>query len=50
MLFLDFSAGYPESMHVAHILQNSTLYQRAEQGDILTGPVVDVDGHKIGPY
>ena len=42
-------------MHDARILQNSlaeqrTLYQRAEQGDILNGPVVDVDGHEIGPY
>ena len=55
ILFLDFSAGYPGSMHDARILQNSlaeqrTLYQRAEQGDILNGPVVDVDGHEIGPY
>ena len=50
MLFLDFSAGYPGSMHDAVILQNSTLYQRAEPGDILTGPVVDVDDHEIGPY
>jgi len=50
MLFLDFSAGYPGSMHDAHILRNSTLYHRAEQGDILTDPVVDVDGHEIGPY
>ena len=45
-----FSACYPGSMHGARILRNSTLYQRAEQGDILPGPVVDVDGHKIGPY
>ena len=50
MLFLDSSAGYPGSMHDARILRNSTLYQRAEQGDVLTGPVVDVDGHEIGPY
>ena len=50
ILFLDFSAGYPGSMHDARILRNNTLYQRAEQGDILTDPVVDVDGHEIGPY
>ena len=37
-------------MHGARILGNSTLYQRAEQGDVLPGPVVDVDGHEIGPY
>ena len=50
MLFLDFSAGYSGSMHDAVILQNSALYQRAERGDILSGPVVDVDDHEIGPY
>ena len=49
MLFLDSSAGYPGSMHDARILRNSILYQRAEQGDILTGLVVEVDG-QIGPY
>lgn len=35
ILFRDFSAGYPGSMHDARILRNNTLYQRAEQGDIL---------------
>lgn len=50
LLFLDFSAGYPGSMHDARILRNSTLYQRAEQGDILNGPVVNVNHHDIGPY
>ena len=50
MLFLDFSAGRSGSMDGALILKNSTLYQRAERGDIITGPVVDVDGHEIGPY
>jgi len=37
LLFLDFSTGYPGSMHEARILRNGTLYQRAEQGDILNG-------------
>jgi len=37
-------------MHDARILRNSTLYQRAEQGNIRTGPVIDVNGHEIGPY
>lgn len=49
-LFLDFSAGYSGSVHDAVILQNSTLHQRAERGDVLTDPVVDVDGHETGPY
>ena len=38
------------STHDARILRNSTLYQRAEQGHRLTGPVVDVDGHEIDRY
>lgn len=50
LLFLDFSAGYPGSMHDARILRNSTLYQRAEQGNILNGPVVNVNKREIGPY
>ena len=50
LLFLDFSAGYPGSMHDARILRNSSLYQKAEQGDILTGPIVNVNHHEIGPY
>ena len=37
-------------MHDARILRNSTLYLRAEQGKILTGLVIDVNGHEIGPY
>ena len=50
LLFLDFSAGYPGSMHDTHILRNSSLYQKAEQGDILTGPIVNVKHYKIGLY
>ena len=50
LLFLDFSVGYSESMHDPRILRNSTLYERAEQGDILSAPVVDVAGHEIGPF
>ena len=50
LLFLDFSAGNAGSMHDAHILRSSNLYQKAEQGDILTGPIVNGNHHKIGPY
>ena len=38
------------STHDARILRKSTLYQGAEQGHKLTGPVVDVDGDEIDPY
>lgn len=37
-------------MHDARILRNSSLYQKAEQGDILTGPIAIVKHHEIGPY
>ena len=50
LLFLNFAAGYPGSMHDARILRNSSLYQKAEQVDILTGPIVNVNHHEIGPY
>ena len=60
-LWQFFSNSFPDSYHQlqhqqidwqhdAHILQNSTFYQIAEQGDILADPAVDVDGHKIRPY
>ena len=48
--FLDVSAGYPGSIHDSRMLRNSTLYYRAEAGHILTMPVVNVNGHDIGPY
>ena len=50
MLFLEFFCWLSGSTHDARILRNSTLYQRAEQGHKLTGPVVDGDGHEIDPY
>ncbi|KAL9976574.1 hypothetical protein ACROYT_G013894 [Oculina patagonica] len=48
--FLDVSAGNPGSIHDSRMLRNSTLYYRAEAGHILTMPVVNVNGHDIGPY
>ena len=38
-LFLDFGAGYPGSLHDARVYQNSSLYQRASNKDILREPV-----------
>ena len=55
--FNSFSDSYHQLQHQqtdwrhdARILQNSTFYQIAEQGDILADPAVDVDGHEIRPY
>ena len=47
---MDFACGYPGSMHDARVLRRSTIFQRAENGNILTQPTVNVTGHDIGPY
>ena len=49
-VFIDFACGFPGSMHNAHVLRPSTIFGRAKQGDILTLPTVNVNGHEIGPY
>ena len=35
---------------MTRVLWRSTLFRRAEQGDILTAPAKNVDGHEIRPY
>ena len=47
LLFLDIATGYPESLHDARILRSSTLYVKAESGDIFSRPVKIVDGYCI---
>ena len=49
-VFMDFACGYPGSMHDARVLRRSTIFQRAEQKNVLTQPTVNVNGHDIGPY
>ena len=49
-IFIDFACGFPGSMHDARVLRRSTIFQNAEQGDILTQPTVNVNGNEIGPY
>ena len=49
-LFLDFACGYPGSMHDARVLRRIAIFRRAEGGDILTVPTVDINGNEIGPY
>ncbi|XP_068748036.1 uncharacterized protein [Montipora capricornis] len=49
-IFMDFACGYPGSMHDARVLRRNTIFQRAENGNILTQPTVNVTGHDIGPY
>ena len=47
-IFIVFACGFPGSMHDARVLRRSTIFQKAEQGDILTQPTVNVHGNEIG--
>ena len=50
-IFLDVAAGFPGSMHDARVLRNSSIYDRAEQGNILrAGPIHRIGPHEIQPY
>jgi len=49
-IFINFACSFPGSMHNARVVRHSTIFQKAEQGDILTQPTVNVNGHEIGPY
>ena len=48
--FLDFASGFPGSMHDARVLRNSTIFDFAENDQILTGPVVRIGANEIKPY
>lgn len=50
MLFTDFSAGFPGSLHDARALRNSVIFQRAENQEILTDPIIQIGRSRIGPY
>jgi len=49
-IFLDFSCGYPGSMHDGRVLRRSRVFTRAEQRVILTVPTEIVSDQEIGPY
>ena len=49
-LFLDFSCGYPGSMHDARVLRRSAIFGRAGRREILSAPTVNINGHEVGPY
>lgn len=49
-MFLDFAAGFPGSMHDSRVLRNSTLYRRAEEGEILANPNAQLGSQNIRPY
>ena len=47
LIFLDIATGYPGSLHDTRILRSSTLYPKAESGDILSRSAKLVDGSCI---
>ena len=46
--FMDFACGYPGSMHDARVWRRSTIFQRAEQKNVLTQPTVNVKPYPEG--
>ena len=47
-LFIDVAAGFPGSLHDARVLRNSSMYQKAENGDILAaGPMYLIGADEI---
>ena len=42
-LFRDLCIGWPGSVHDAHVLSNSTLYTKANNGELLQGDVLCVE-------
>lgn len=42
-MFLDFACGYPGSMHDARVLQCSSIFRKAERGEILSAPTVHIN-------
>ena len=47
--FLDVSTGYPGSAHDSRVLRSSSLFNRAENHEILEQPTVQVMGRGIKP-
>ena len=45
---IDVAAGFPGSLHDARVLRNSSIYQKAENGDILAaGPMYLIGADEI---
>ena len=49
LFFIDVSTGWPGSIHDARVLRLSDLFQRAQNGDILSDPTKVVNGCNVRP-
>ena len=49
-IFMDIAAGFPGSLHDARVPRNSSIYDRAEHGDVPAAPIHVIGGHEIQPY
>ena len=47
--FVDVCTGFPGSLHDARVFRLSNLFVRAENEEILTNPVRDINGVQVGP-
>lgn len=48
-MFLDTAIGYPGGMHDARVLQNSELYRKVVNENILWEPLVNINGNNTWP-
>ena len=49
LMFLDVSTGYPGSIHDARVMRNSSLFRKANRGDILSHPTKLVGQNIVRP-
>ena len=49
LMFIGTAIGYPGSMHDARVFRSSDIFQKAQNGEILTEPLTTVDGVQIRP-
>ena len=48
-MFLDVATGFPECMHEARVLQHTSLFCMARQGEILSKPFDQINNVTIKP-
>ena len=48
-MFLNVATGFPECMHDARVLQHTSLFRMARQGEILSKPFDQINNVTIKP-